>query len=155
MPGVTTRPPRGRLSDESPPPTPRDPGGGGGGGEWTLLTIAANQVVAYLIQGRLAQEGIDVVLDASNASPAAWLHPFGDPSSPVKIFVRRSDLTAASLLLHEVDQPVPGATPPPPRERRYGTPAQMPFRVLVALAAALTIAGLLVVGPCVSHWFCV
>jgi len=103
MAPVLTRPHQRRLSDGAPPPEPRDPGGHGGG-DWALLTVAANQVIAYLIRGRLAEEGIEVVLDSSNASPGAWLHPFGDPASPVRVFVRRAQLTEASLLLHEVDQ---------------------------------------------------
>jgi hypothetical protein len=122
-------------------------------------------VIAYLIRGRLAQEGIEVVLDSSNASPGAWLHPFGDPASPVRVFVRRSQLTEASLLLHEVDQ-VSEATrglPPGPTgqhstlrlEGRLGGSSWIGFRVLVAVAAALALSGLLVFGPCVSHWFCV
>src|SRR6266700_1749234 len=101
MAGVLTEPGR-RLSGDAPPPPAHDPDRGGGG-DWALLTVAGNAVVAHLIWGRLAAEGIDVHLDASNPSPAAWLHPFGDPASPVKVFVRRSDLAAASLLLHEVD----------------------------------------------------
>src|SRR3979411_2681699 len=103
MAPVLTRPHHRRLSDGAPPPGPRDPGGHGGGG-WALLPVAANQVIAYLIRGRLAQEGIEVVLDSSNASPGAWLHPFGDPASPVRVVVRRAQLTEASLLLHEEDQ---------------------------------------------------
>jgi hypothetical protein len=122
-------------------------------------------VIAYLIRGRLAQEGIEVVLDSSNASPGAWLHPFGDPASPVRVFVRRSQLTEASLLLHEVDQgEVAGRrlTPGPTGdeltrrlEGRLGHSSWIGFRVLVAVAAALALSGLLVFGPCVSHWFCV
>ena len=150
---------------EAPPPGPRDPGGHGGG-DWALLTIAANQVIAYLIRGRLAQEGIEVVLDSSNASPGAWLHPFGDPASPVRVFVRRAQLTEASLLLHEVDQVSEAATrrlPPGPTghhstrrlEGRLGGTSWIGFRVVVAVAAALALSGLLVFGPCVSHWFCV
>ncbi len=154
MAGVLTRP-LGRLSDEAPPPTPRDPEHGGGGGDWALLTVAVNEVVAHLIWGRLAAEGIDVVLDASNPSPAAWLHPFGDPSSPVKVFVRRSDLAAASLLLHEVDQPV--AAPGPSVHRgQAALPTWTGFRLIVAASAALILlAGLLLFGPCVTHWVCV
>jgi len=131
-------------------------------------------VVAHLIRGRLAQEGIEVVLDASNASPGAWLHPFGDPASPVKVFVRRTDLSAASLLLHEVEQPSgagqarpgssggdrakgrPGAGSASMPSARAGPGApRMVFRVLAAIAAALALSGLLLFGPCVSHWFCV
>ncbi|HYR61056.1 MAG TPA: hypothetical protein VET24_00230 [Actinomycetota bacterium] len=152
MAGVVTRQDR-RLSDEAPPPDPREPDGGDGG--WALLTVAGNQVLAYLIRGRLVAEGIEVLLDSSNASPAAWLHPFGDPSSPVRIFVRRTDLTAATLLLHEVDQPsgVPaplGAAGPEIRRASW-----LGFRLFAALAAALALSGLLLFGPCVSHWFCV
>ena len=32
---------------------------------------------------------------------------------------------------------------------------RMVFRVLAAIAAALALSGLLLFGPCVSHWFCV
>src|SRR2546421_9219267 len=98
MAPVLTRPHHRRPSDEAPPPGPRDPGGRGGG-DWALLTIAANQVIAYLLLGRLAQEGVEGVLDSSNASPRAWLHPFGDPPSPDPGFVRRAQVTEASLLL--------------------------------------------------------
>ena len=161
MAPVLTRPHHRRLSEGAPPPGPRDPGGRGGG-DWALLTVAANQVIAYLIRGRLVQEGIEVVLDSSNASPGAWLHPFGDPASPVRVFVRRAQLTEASLLLHEVDQVSEAAsrrlpTGPTGREltRRLGGPSWIGFRVLVAVAAALALSGLLVFGPCVSHWFCV
>ena len=133
-------------------------------------------MVAHLIRGRLAQEGIEVVLDASNASPGAWLHPFGDPASPVKVFVRRTDLSAASLLLHEVEQPSGAGQARPGSSgsgggRTAGRPGagsaflpgayagagalRMVFRVLVAIAAALALSGLLLFGPCVSHWFCV
>ena len=162
MAPVLTRPQHRRPSGEAPPPGPRDPGGHGGG-DWALLTIAANQVIAYLIRGRLAQEGIEVVLDSSNASPGAWLHPFGDPASPVRVFVRRAQLTEASLLLHEVDQVSAAATRRLPAghqltrrlEGRLGGSSLIGFRVLVAAAAALALSGLLVFGPCVSHWFCV
>src|SRR6267378_4384931 len=152
MAPVLTRPHHRRTSGEAPPPGPRDPDGRGGG-DWALLTVAANQVIAYLIRGRLAQEGIEVVLDSSNASPGAWLHPFGDPASPVRVFVRRSQLTEASLLLHEVDQvEVAGRRLP---VAHAGQGSWIGFRVLVAVAAALALSGLLVFGPCVSHWFCV
>jgi hypothetical protein len=154
MAPVLTRPDHRRLSDGTPPPDPRDPGGHGGG-DWALLTVAANQVIAYLIRGRLAQEGIEVVLDSSNASPGAWLHPFGDPGSPVRVFVRRAQLTEASLLLHEVDQVSEAASRRLPAGFTGKGSSWIGFRVLVAVAAALALSGLLVFGPCVSHWFCV
>jgi len=158
MAGVVTQPGR-RLSGDAPPPPAPEPDRGGGG-DWALLTVAGNAVVAHLIWGRLAAEGIEVHLDASNASPAAWLHPFGDPASPVKVFVRRSDLAAASLLLHEVDgapylEPDIETAPVPGGAAGAAGPSWTGFRLLVAAAAALTLTGLLLFGPCVSHWVCV
>jgi len=154
MAGVLTRPGR-RLSGDAPTPPPHEPDHGGGG-DWALLTVASNAVVAHLIWGRLAAEGIEVHLDSSNASPAAWLHPFGDPASPVKVFVHRSDLTAASLLLHEFDD-APEREPDGVRVAAGGAAAGAwtGFRLVVAAAAALVLTGLLLFGPCVSHWVCV
>src|SRR2546421_11993770 len=123
--------PHGKASHEAPPPRPRDPRDGGGGGEWALLTVARNHVVAHLIRGRLAQEGIEVVLDSSNASPGAWLHPFGDPASPVRVFVRRAQLTEASLLLHEVDQVSEAASRRVPAGLTGQGSSWIGFRVLV------------------------
>lgn len=163
MARLLTRP-KGRVSGEAPPPQPVDPDRGGGGGGWALLTVAPNQVLAHLIRGRLAQEGIDVVLDAHNLSPGAWLHPFGDPLSPVRVFVRRSDMTAASLTLHDLeDLSEPADEAPMGRPGRAEAPtapggghwARTALRVVMALVATTAIGGLLLFGPCVSHWFCV
>lgn len=169
MARLLTRP-QWRLSDEAPPPQPNDPGEGGGGGEWVLLTVAPNQVLAHLIRGCLAQEGIDTVLDDHNLSPGAWLHPFGDPLSPVRILVRRADLTAASLTLHDLEdlgEPArddaagrqasgAGSRPPArglgPFSARWGRTV---LRAVMALVAAAAVGSMLVFGPCVSHWFCV
>lgn len=133
-----------------------------------MLTIAKNALIAYVIQGRLTQEGIDSLLDTTNGFPGAWLHPFGDQTLPVRVLVRRWDLSAASLMLHEVDMPaIPPPTAVPP-----GAPAAVAgvteirrprasafLRVLVGLAvvvmAAAALSELIVLGPCVSHWFCV
>lgn len=156
MAGVLTKP-RRRLSDDVPTPPPPGPDRGGGG-DWALLTVASNAVVAHLIWGRLAAEGIEVHLDSSNASPAAWLHPFGDPASPVRVFVHRSDLAAASLLLHEFDD-APDREQEPVRVAGAGggvaAGSWTGFRLVVAAAAALVLTGLLLFGPCVSHWVCV
>ncbi|HEU5004237.1 MAG TPA: hypothetical protein VFW71_15855 [Actinomycetota bacterium] len=157
---------------ESPPPDLGD-AGGGGGGDWALLTVAKNMILAYLIQGRLVQQGIDVLLDSTNLSPAAWLHPFGDPSSPVRIFVHRLDMAMASLILHEVDvdaAPVggPAVIGPAPggaargavqvRRRSIWRLDQVWLRVAIGVLmalAALAVSGVVAIGPCVSHWFCV
>ena len=158
---------------DSPPPDLGEPGGSGGG-DWALLTVAKNMIVAYLIQGRLVQQGIDVVLDSTNLSPGAWLHPFGDPSSPVKVFVRRLDMAAASLVLHEVDVDAPPAGLAAPaalgpagvsalgatavRRRSIWRLDRAWLRVAIGVVmalAALAISGVVATGPCVSHWFCV
>lgn len=152
---------------DSPPPDLGEPGGGGGG-DWALLTVAKNMILAYLIQGRLVQQGIDVVLDSTNLSPGAWLHPFGDPSSPVKVFVHRLDMAAASLILHEVDVDAAPAALGPAGMSALGATAvrrrsiwrldrvwlRVAIGVVMALAA-LAISGVVAIGPCVSHWFCV
>ena len=162
MTRLQTRPPR-RSPGETPPPPPTHPGGGGGE-DWTLLTVAPNQVLAHLIRGRLEQEGIAVVLDDRNLSMGAWLHPFGDPLSPVRVLVKRSDLSAASLTLNdldELDEAGPDPVRPAGRLALRAPPktaagvARTAVRVLLALVAAMLIGGLLIFGPCASHWFCV
>jgi hypothetical protein len=128
------------------PPERRD--GAGGGGDWTLLTTAGNQVEAHLIVGRLAEEQIETVLDASNPMPGAWLHPFGNPLSPVRVFVRRRDLGRASLLLHEVDHrpPDPGASGSP-KVRRL-------FWLVLGVVLLLAVLEVLDFAPCVLRLFC-
>lgn len=102
------RPPGGpSVADTGPdPPGPHD---GGGDGEWALLTTAKNSVIAALIEGRLTEEDIPCLLDHFDPSPGAWLKPFGDPLAPVRIYVKRRSLAAASILLHEI-----GHHPPDP-----------------------------------------
>ena len=176
MAGVLARSP-GRLSEDLPPPGPDRPHGRGGGSDWALLTVAKNALIAYVIQGRLTQEGIESLLDAANGFPGAWLHPFGDQTSPVRVLVRRWDLSAASLMLHEVDMPAnagpgstgPGSTGPGSsgpgssvgggvtevRRPRASTLLRLLVGVAVVVMAAAALSELVVLGPCISHWFCV
>lgn len=86
----------------SPPPEPPAATEGGGEG-WVLLTEAPGSVVAHLIVGRLAHDSIESHLDTSNPSPGAWLYPFGNPLAPVKVYVRRTDLARALLILSQVE----------------------------------------------------
>jgi hypothetical protein len=140
--------------------------------------VAPNQVIAHLIEGCLAQEGIDVHLDASNLSLGAWLYPGGDPTSPVRIYVRRADFPAASLVLHEVEQ-YPDPSAPAPLEwdaagtgagaeitkatlvdaarRQIGLSpwARTVVYILLGLVVLATVSALIVFGPCASHWVCV
>ncbi|MGI8426556.1 MAG: hypothetical protein ACR2FO_05225 [Actinomycetota bacterium] len=103
-----------QLGRPSGPPQPNDTGEGGGS-DWVLLTTAANQVIALLIEGRLGEDGISCLLDGFNPSPGAWLKPFGDPLAPVKVYVHRHDLGSASLLLHEVGHAAPDSSDSGPR----------------------------------------
>ncbi|MGH2717422.1 MAG: hypothetical protein ACRDJU_02430 [Actinomycetota bacterium] len=165
MAGVLTRSPK-RLSADPPPPGPDRPHGRGGGGDWALLTIAKTAWIAYVIQGRLTQEGIESVLDGANGFPGAWLHPFGDQTLPVRVLVHRWDLSAASLMLHEVDMPAPPTPPAAGDHAAAGgvthirrSRASRTLRVLAGIAvvmmAAAALSELVVLGPCISHWFCV
>ena len=93
-----------RSGSVTPPPlVGEERNGGGGGGEWTLLTVARGHVVAHLVKGRLAEEGIESFLDTSNPAPGAWLLPFGDPAAPVKVFVRKFHLDWARLVISEAE----------------------------------------------------
>lgn len=175
MPPVLTRLHR-RTSGEAPPADPPGEPGHGGGGRWSLLTVAPNQVVAHLIEGCLAQEGIDVHLDASNLSMGAWLYPGGDPTSPVRIYVRRADFPAASLVLHEVEQYPDPLAPASLESEAAGAGAGIakatlvdaarppiglsPWArtvvyILLGLVALATVGALILFGPCASHWVCV
>ena len=177
MPAVLTRLHR-RTSGEAPPADPPGEPGHGGGDRWSLLTVAPNQVIAHLIEGCLAQEGIDVHLDASNLSPGAWLYPGGDPTSPVRIYVRRADFPAASLVLREVEQYPDPSAPAPPGWDVPGTGlgadaarttlidgahrpvglsawARTVVYIMLGLVALATVSALIIFGPCASHWVCV
>ena len=131
------------ADDGGRPPREADGDGGGGGHGWRLLTTARNHLVAHLIRGRLAEESIEVLLDLSNPALGAWLKPFGDPLAPVRIFVRRSDLDRATLVLHEVDHRPPEADAPLPPAAKG---AWWVLAASVAVVALLELAGLLTCG---------
>jgi hypothetical protein len=128
---------------------PASDGDGGGGHGWSLLTTARNHLVAHLIRGRLADEAIETVLDTSNPALGAWLKPFGDPLAPVRVYVRRSDLDRASLVLHEVDhRPPDPEAPGPPRARRawWLTVGAVMVVVLLELLSLFTCGRFSVIG---------
>ncbi|MGH2768591.1 MAG: hypothetical protein ACRDIF_06510 [Actinomycetota bacterium] len=104
--------------------------------------------MAHLIRGRLAAQEIEVVLDASNPAPGAWLHPFGDQQAPVKIFVRRRDLAGAALTLHEVDHRPPDPDASGPRTLRLA------FWVVLVVVAGLGLLEIFGFAPCVLRIFC-
>lgn len=133
-------------------PTPAPPdAASGGGGEWVLLATANDQVTAYLMQGRLQEEGIESVLDEFRPAPGAWMKPFGDPMAPVRVLVHQFDLSEASLLLHEVGhQPVDEDAPGPNKVRvLWGLTIG-----LVLVAAMMMLIETLAFVPCVLGIFC-
>jgi hypothetical protein len=130
-----------------PPATHEDDGDGGG--EWVLLTVARDQVIAHLIRGRLASEGIESIFDRSNPAPGAWMHPFGDPQAPVKVLVRRRNLEWARFSLEEVGHRAPDPDAPGPPALRWMVVATA---VVVALLLLLEIWDF---APCVIGIFCI
>lgn len=133
------------------PPVIDPGGGGGGGGQWRLLTVAKDGVTAHLVQGMLAEAGIDVMLDESNGSPGAFLKPFGDPMAPVRIYARQFDLESATLLLHEADHREPDPDSSPSRRLR----GMWLITIATVLAAAmLSLAEVFGFAPCVIKVLC-
>lgn len=117
-----------------------------------LLTTARDRVVAHLIQGRLAQEGIECVMDLWNPAPGAWLKPFGDPMAPVRIYVRRPDYERATFALYEVDHDPPDPEAPGPPGVRVMWWVTIAVVFVSALLFLLEIFGF---APCVVGAFCV
>ena len=132
---------------------PKSPGmeRGGGGGRWKVLTVAKDQLTAHLIEGLLASEGIEAVLDRTNLAPGAFLKPFGDALAPVKVLVREPDFDAATLALAEVDHR-------PPDADAKGSPfvSRMWWLTIatVIVAAMLTFLEVLDFGPCAVGALC-
>lgn len=144
---------RSPVARPRPPAPPRveEDRGGGGGGDWVLLTTARDGVLAHLIQGRLAQESIECMMDESNPAPGAWLKPFGDPMAPVRIYVRRRDYEQATIALYEVDHEPPdpeAAGPPGVRAITWATIA------VVVISAMLFLLEIFGFAPCVIGAFC-
>jgi hypothetical protein len=117
------------------------------------LVVAQNGVIAHLIGGLLREEDIEFALDTSNFSPGAWLHPFGDPTAPVRVMVRQRDLALASALIapNETSRHTDASPGPLPSKRRHATLA-----VVIIAAIALFLAFVEVVGfaPCFLRLFC-
>lgn len=125
--------------------------GTGGGGGWSLLTVASGEVNAHLIRGRLTEEGIESLLDRSNLAPGAWLHPFGNPSAPVKILVRASQLEWAQLLFSQAenDRPRSGSV-----MRRRGLGAAVMIAITFMVAVLLGLGEILGAPSCALDLFC-
>ncbi|MGH2753093.1 MAG: putative signal transducing protein [Actinomycetota bacterium] len=121
--------------------------------EWVKVAVAANEYEAHLMSGCLEEEGIEVVLDPYASGAAAYLHPGGDPTAPVRILVPfdRADDAAGILAAIDSGGVAEGddVAPQDPiesdgifAERRAG----MPLAVLVAAAVVVAI----IVGLTVS-----
>ncbi|MFN2614377.1 MAG: DUF2007 domain-containing protein [Actinomycetota bacterium] len=84
------------------PAPPRTGGGDGGGGGWAWLVTAQDIFEAHIIRGLLEAEGIlPVFLDTRDPSPGAWMFLSGNINALVRIFVPRSLLDSARLVMLE------------------------------------------------------
>ena len=138
-----------RHDGDSPPVT--QPGNGFGGGDWVQLTTAQDEMVAHLIQGRLAEEGIECLMERPSGGAGSWLKPFGDPMAPVRLFVHRHDLSPASIVLHEVEHSPPDPSAPPgARLRLYWWMIMLTIMAVTVLMAL----EILDFAPCVLGIFC-
>lgn len=129
---------------------------GSGGGDWSLLVVAPNRVVAHLIGGLLTHVGIEFVLDTFNPSPGAWLLPFGDPAAPVKIMVRRFDLSAGRAII-DTTQSFNRERAMPPLAGRREPRTWNPRLVLVVtftIVLLLTVVEVVGFAPCFLRLFC-
>ncbi len=107
--------------------------------------------MAHLIEGLLAEDGIEVFLDRHNAAPGAFLKPFGDPLAPVKVFVKQPDFSRASLILHEVDHHPPDPMASGPRRVRMLWIATISAALGASVLMMLEILGF---APCLLNLFC-
>lgn len=114
---VVTRPARG----SGPPPPARNVDGHGGGSRWVELLVAANDIEAHLISGRLAEAGVEVRVLKDRSAPGAWLYGGSNPWAPVRILVRELQLVDARIVMAEVSFDAPpahdGAIDPPSSHR--------------------------------------
>jgi len=133
------QPPRGTL--------PLQDGSGGGGNNWLLLMVASNEAIAHIAAGRLREEGVETFLDTSNPSPGAWLHPFGDPTAPVRIYVRARDWERARDLL-------PPSVPDSREEYPTGPLTAVMLGIVLAIALMLVVVEIFEFAPCVLRLFC-
>lgn len=137
-----------RNRRDPPSDGPRD---GGGGGGWRLLTVAKDVIVAHLIEGLLIEHGVESFLDATDASPGAFMKPFGDPLAPVKVYVHAGDFETASLALMEVDHQPTDLEAKPPKRLKVRWIMTIITIMAVALLLLLEIVGF---APCILKLFC-
>lgn len=119
----------GSAIDAPPPQLPARSGGGDSG--WVELLVAAHDIDAHLLLGRLGEAGIETTAVKERSAPGAWLLCGSDPWAPVRIFVRRLQLDDARLVLAELAWAGPPAPPVEPRA------AELRRRSFVWWAAAL------------------
>jgi hypothetical protein len=121
---------------------------------WVQAAVAANDYEAHLMSGRLEEEGIEVVLEPFATGAAAYLHPGGDPSAPVRILVPTEDGERATATLEsfdgtvevdEIDLAAEDEAEVPENEIFAQRRAGIPMKILVAVAVvAAIILGLVV-----------
>jgi len=103
-------PPRSPDIGAVDPPAATD--GGGRGDGWATLAIAANDIEAHLLTGRLAEAAIESRLVKDRSAPGAWLHGGSNPWAPVTVLVRRLQLQDARIVMAELAFAGPSAERP-------------------------------------------
>lgn len=98
-----------RVGGSGPPPPASDVGGHGGGSRWVELLVAANDIEAHLVSGRLAEAGVEVRVVKDRSAPGAWLYGGSNPWAPVRILVRQLQLVDARFVMAEVSFDSPSA----------------------------------------------
>ena len=91
-----------RLEPPSSPPTVDDESNGGGGRGWVELFRAANDIDAALLNGMLADRGIETHTIKDRSQANAWLYGGSNPWAPVLVYVRRIHLIDARIVLAEI-----------------------------------------------------
>jgi hypothetical protein len=122
------------------PPPGYEPGGGGGG--WVELVRARDDIDAHLLDGRLAQAGIETRWVKDRGALGAWAYGGSNPWAPVAIMVRRIQLEDARIVLAEIWLDAPAAEPDLLRPKRPRLPALW-WLTALGLGALLLLIGLL------------
>ena len=131
-----------RLEPPSSPPTVDDESNGGGGRGWVELFRAANDIDAALLIGRLADRDIETHTIKDRSQPNSWLYGGSNPWAPVLVYVRRTHLIDARIVLAEISLAT-AELPARPDERSRRSIPRMWWATALALGLALSTLALL------------
>jgi hypothetical protein len=117
----------------------------GGGWGWVELTRARDDIDAHLLDGRLAQAGIETRWVKDRGAPGSWAYGGSNPWAPVAIMVRRIQFEDARIVLAEISLDAPAVTPATPRPRSSRLPTLW-WLTALGLGALLSLIALLQVA---------